>query len=407
MAASTQSPVERALAGVIAAIGSTQMPEPDLLRACEAMHKLFSGGQAAQPDAGPPPQHWQQPDGNSAGTGDPAAAEGSSSSLPPPPPPAESSAAAAAALAVFGVESGAVEALAAVAQAGDAGAALRGSAARSLRILLDTVPKAAGLLDAAVAAAAGGGSAVPGGLDLDGLIVAAEEQAAAESAELTPAQREHWEQTVAGAPVVLFMKGLPAAPRCGFSRKAVELLRAAELPFTAVDVLAAEDTRRQVGSHACSLASFLASFSGWPVHPSGRILPFVSTSFCWLRSLGARVCCTISIMHACGMPRMQVKLFSDWPTFPQLFASGELVGGVDILLELAEVRMYTYMCVVPGANSGHSGLLGMLPRAQKGPQMVGAMDHTGWRAERRRPRGGRGGCCSCGRRERDQLERAG
>ncbi|KAL6758973.1 thioredoxin-like protein [Haematococcus lacustris] len=75
-------------------------------------------------------------------------------------------------------------------------------------------------------------------------------------------------------PVLLFMKGVPDAPRCGFSRKVVEALRDIQVPFHAVDILADEQLRAGV------------------------------------------------------------KAYSDWPTYPQLHVKGELVGGCDIVLEM-------------------------------------------------------------------------
>lgn len=76
--------------------------------------------------------------------------------------------------------------------------------------------------------------------------------------------------------VVLFMKGVPDAPRCGFSRKISALLRDQKIPFTHFDILSDESVR------------------------SG------------------------------------LKVLNNWPTFPQLIINGELVGGLDIVQEMAE-----------------------------------------------------------------------
>ena len=73
-------------------------------------------------------------------------------------------------------------------------------------------------------------------------------------------------------PVVLFMKGTPQFPQCGFSMRTVEALKACGVEFHSVDVLAEAEVRQ-------------------------------------------------------NLPR-----FSDWPTFPQLFIGGELVGGCDIVM---------------------------------------------------------------------------
>ena len=76
--------------------------------------------------------------------------------------------------------------------------------------------------------------------------------------------------------VILFMKGNPEAPACGFSARTVAALQALEVPFAAVDVL-----------------------------PDPRI-------------------------------RQELSAISSWPTIPQLFANGELVGGCDIVTEMYE-----------------------------------------------------------------------
>jgi monothiol glutaredoxin len=75
---------------------------------------------------------------------------------------------------------------------------------------------------------------------------------------------------------ILFMKGTPDAPACGFSARTVAALQALDAPFAAVDIL-----------------------------PDPRI-------------------------------RQELSAISDWPTIPQLFFDGELVGGCDIVLEMFE-----------------------------------------------------------------------
>ncbi len=81
---------------------------------------------------------------------------------------------------------------------------------------------------------------------------------------------------IATSNVVLFMKGIPDEPRCGFSAMAVRILQLCEVAFHAVDVL--ED----------------------------------------------------------GEKREALKVFSDWPTVPQLYVGGEFVGGCDIMREMFE-----------------------------------------------------------------------
>ncbi|HRO33647.1 MAG TPA: Grx4 family monothiol glutaredoxin [Brevundimonas sp.] len=81
-------------------------------------------------------------------------------------------------------------------------------------------------------------------------------------------------QTVADNAVVLFMKGTPDSPRCGFSSLAVQILDHVGAPFVGVDVLQDEALREGI------------------------------------------------------------KAFTDWPTIPQLYVKGEFVGGSDIVREM-------------------------------------------------------------------------
>jgi monothiol glutaredoxin len=75
---------------------------------------------------------------------------------------------------------------------------------------------------------------------------------------------------------ILFMKGTPEAPACGFSARTVAMLQSLEAPFAAVDIL-----------------------------PDPRI-------------------------------RQELSAISGWPTIPQLFYKGELIGGCDIVTEMYE-----------------------------------------------------------------------
>ncbi len=87
---------------------------------------------------------------------------------------------------------------------------------------------------------------------------------------------EQIKSTVEQNPVVLFMKGSPDFPQCGFSMRTSEALKACDVEFTYVDVLANPEIRA-------------------------------------------------------NLPQ-----YSNWPTFPQLFINGELVGGCDIAMDLYE-----------------------------------------------------------------------
>lgn len=87
--------------------------------------------------------------------------------------------------------------------------------------------------------------------------------------------QEQIKQQVTSHPVVLYMKGTPRAPMCGFSAKAVQVLQANNLPlFFSVNVL--ED----------------------------------------------------------ALIREGIKTYSNWPTIPQLYVRGEFIGGCDIMLEM-------------------------------------------------------------------------
>jgi monothiol glutaredoxin len=81
-------------------------------------------------------------------------------------------------------------------------------------------------------------------------------------------------QAIDEHPVVLFMKGVPDRPQCGFSAICVQILDHLGVDFVGVDVLQSDELRQGI------------------------------------------------------------KLFSDWPTIPQLYVKGEFVGGSDIVREM-------------------------------------------------------------------------
>ncbi len=87
---------------------------------------------------------------------------------------------------------------------------------------------------------------------------------------------ERIKQQLGSFPVLLYMKGTPDFPQCGFSAKTVSLLRAAGAKFAYINIF--EDPEIREG----------------------------------------------------------LKAYSNWPTFPQLYVKGELVGGCDIAVELFE-----------------------------------------------------------------------
>ncbi|HLI60329.1 MAG TPA: Grx4 family monothiol glutaredoxin [Solirubrobacteraceae bacterium] len=88
--------------------------------------------------------------------------------------------------------------------------------------------------------------------------------------------REAIQEAISENPVILFMKGNPDAPACGFSARTVAILQSLGAKFAAVDVL-----------------------------PDPRI-------------------------------RQELSALSNWPTIPQLFVDGELIGGCDIVTEMYE-----------------------------------------------------------------------
>ena len=89
--------------------------------------------------------------------------------------------------------------------------------------------------------------------------------------------KQQVQQAIADNDVLLFMKGVPEAPRCGFSMRVVGVLEQLGVDYGAIDVLPALQPLREVTTE-----------------------------------------------------------LSDWQTFPQLYVKGELVGGCDIVEEMLE-----------------------------------------------------------------------
>ena len=83
-------------------------------------------------------------------------------------------------------------------------------------------------------------------------------------------------EQISSNPILLYMKGSPDSPQCGFSSKATQLLISCGKPFSFVDILSNPEIRA-------------------------------------------------------NLPKV-----SNWPTFPQLFVDGDLVGGSDIMVEMQE-----------------------------------------------------------------------
>lgn len=93
---------------------------------------------------------------------------------------------------------------------------------------------------------------------------------------LTPELTQRIEDTLKSNKVVLFMKGTRDYPMCGFSARTVAVLQEAGAPFTEVNILEDEEIRQGL------------------------------------------------------------KEYSEWPTYPQLYVDGKLVGGCDIVMEMYE-----------------------------------------------------------------------
>jgi len=97
---------------------------------------------------------------------------------------------------------------------------------------------------------------------------------------------------IEATPVVLFMKGTPMFPQCGFSARVVQVLSHMGVPFKGVNVL--EDMEVREG----------------------------------------------------------IKSFSNWPTIPQLYVKGEFIGGCDIVLEMAQSGELTTLLQDKGVPHG-------------------------------------------------------
>ena len=93
---------------------------------------------------------------------------------------------------------------------------------------------------------------------------------------MNDAIKQRIEADVKGNKIMLYMKGTPDSPQCGFSARAVDILRAYNVPFHSFNILEDEAIRQGV------------------------------------------------------------KEYADWPTIPQLYVDGEFVGGCDIMTELHE-----------------------------------------------------------------------
>ena len=97
---------------------------------------------------------------------------------------------------------------------------------------------------------------------------------------------------LSAAPVVLYMKGTPDFPQCGFSARVVSALRACDAHFAHHNIFEDAEVRHQL------------------------------------------------------------KVYSNWPTFPQLYANGEFIGGCDIVVEMYNSGELKQLLMDVGAVSG-------------------------------------------------------
>ncbi|OYV26583.1 MAG: monothiol glutaredoxin, Grx4 family [Acidocella sp. 20-63-7] len=96
------------------------------------------------------------------------------------------------------------------------------------------------------------------------------------------------------APVMLFMKGTPMFPQCGFSARVIQILKHAGVPFKTVNVLENPEIRDGI------------------------------------------------------------KTFSNWPTIPQLYVKGEFVGGCDIVTEMYQSGELQTLLAEKGISQDHA-----------------------------------------------------
>ena len=194
------------------------------------------------------------------------------------------------------------------------------------------------------------------------------------------------DKLIRSSQVMLFMKGAPREPKCGFSRQIVELLEEENIHFGSFDILSDEDVRQGLKKH-----------SNWPTYPQlyvngelvggldiikeikqeGSLREQLSISdnqvaastetlddrlaklirrhkiMLFMKGLPSAPKCGFSrqiveLLNDMGLSydtfniledeevRQGLKKYSDWPTYPQLYINGELVGGLDIVKELVE-----------------------------------------------------------------------
>jgi len=197
------------------------------------------------------------------------------------------------------------------------------------------------------------------------------------------ALEERLKKLINAAPCMLFMKGNPDEPKCGFSRQMIGIMNQHKAVFSSFDILSDPEVRQG-----------LKEFSNWPTYPQlyvngelvggldiikemvedgefDSILPKEDNKE---ELLNERIKSIINqspvVLFMKGEPsnpqcgfsrqiigilnkypevefthfdifkdedvRQGIKKYSDWPTFPQLYVAGELIGGLDIVKEMEE-----------------------------------------------------------------------
>lgn len=180
------------------------------------------------------------------------------------------------------------------------------------------------------------------------------------------------------APCMLFIKGSAQEPRCGFSRQIVAILKEHSIQFSSFDILSDEEVRQG-----------LKTYSNWPTYPqlyvNGELIGGLDIVKELAESGELETTCpkAVTLEHRlksvinqspvmlfmkgnkegakCGFSRQileilnetsvdyetfdilqdeevrqGLKTYSNWPTYPQLYVKGELIGGLDIVKELKE-----------------------------------------------------------------------
>nr|QSX72227.1 glutaredoxin 3 [Halisarca dujardinii] len=185
-------------------------------------------------------------------------------------------------------------------------------------------------------------------------------------------------QLTHSAPCILFMKGSPLEPKCGFSRQMIDILNEAKVQFSTFDILSDPEVREG-----------LKKFSDWPTYPqlyaNGELLGgldilkelIASNEFhtmvprqqpieerlkeltnrspvlLFMKGGPEEPRCgfsrqVVAILNETGVKydtfdiltdeevRQGLKTYSNWPSYPQLYVKGDLIGGLDIIKELKE-----------------------------------------------------------------------